>query len=889
MAATCADDSEVDGEASTPGTPLAPLGRRLRERALDPAMLANPPVAAAFCLLRAMHLIAPVPYWLLVLLVVVGGSISITTAAIWGNGVRRWHMPVYVLVNGGVIATVAYATGWGPILSVGFIFGSGSAFQLFGSRATPVSIAGTVTWMGLGQLAIVLGICPTLIRQPLVHGLAALSLLGTVLTMALLGRVTRGREDAAASLAQSERRFKALVSNATDIIIVVDTQGFLQYVSPAFERVLGISSAPYFSKSAGGLIHPDDLVRINEEIPHLEASADAALCTQLRIRGADGEWRQFEATITNRIDDPDVRGIVGNLHDITDLLEAHERFRSAFEDAPIGMALADLDGVIVRANRAYGAILGRAPDEVVGLTVAELSHEDDRLRGEVERGWIASGISDGYEIEKRLLHADGHEVWVLVHVSCVRDSSGQVRYLIGQIQDVTEQRSMRERLAHAAIHDPLTGLPNRVLFMDRLSQALSRADRVGHKVAVAFLDLDRFKLVNDGLGHSAGDELLTAVAARLGDALRAEDTVARFGGDEFTILWEGLADEDEAVVVAHRVLEELQRPFELAGAPVFVTASVGVAVGGGAASPSSMLRDADSAMYLAKEAGRGRVEVFDGKSHRVALENLHVINQLHSALANGEFRLHYQPIVDLRTEAVVAVEALVRWQHPDRGLLGPSQFIRVAEDCGLIVPLGAWVLQEACAQVARWNEAVAGTGLDPIEISVNMSPRQLLSPDCVSSVAAALLASGITPGTLCLEITETTLMHEACAEILQALRALGVRISIDDFGTGYSSLSYLKHFPIDALKVDRTFVDGLGEESDDSVIVSAVIALAHSLGITAVAEGVETEIALDELRRLGCDRVQGFLLGRPEPARAMQATVLDRAAPAGPPLLPSAS
>jgi EAL domain-containing protein (putative c-di-GMP-specific phosphodiesterase class I) len=294
-------------------------------------------------------------------------------------------------------------------------------------------------------------------------------------------------------------------------------------------------------------------------------------------------------------------------------------------------------------------------------------------------------------------------------------------------------------------------------------------------------------------------------------------------------------------------------------------------------------------MYLAKGAGRGRVEVFDGKSHTVALENLHVINQLHSALAGNEFRLHYQPIVDLRTDTVVAVEALVRWQHPSRGLLGPDQFIHVAEECGLIVPLGAWVLQEACAQVARWNEAGAEAGLEPIEVSVNISPRQLTSPDIVASVRAAVLSSGIDPEALSLEITEGTLMHDAqaSADTMQALRAIGVRISIDDFGTGYSSLSYLKHFPIDALKVDRTFVDGLGEEPDDSVIVSAVVALAHSLGMTAVAEGVETEIALDELRRLGCDRVQGFLLGRPAPAGELENTIFDRGARTGPALVPT--
>ena len=857
---------------------VAPFRERLRRRALDPTALANPPTAAAFCLLRAYHLIAPLPYWLLVTIVFSGFCVSVIAAALWGDDLRPWHIRAYVFTTCGVITVVAFATGWGPILSVGFIFGAGAAIQMYGSRAVRPAIASTVVWMGLGQAGIALGIAPTLIRQPLVHGLAALSLLGTVLTIALLGRVTSDRERFSESLHKSERRFKALVSNSSDVIIVVDDRGLLRYVSPSFERLLGISPRPYFEESASAFIHPDDLARIHDEMAKVASHRDEILRTHMRIQDAQGEWRHFEATITNRMDDPDVQGIVGNLHDVTDLIEANERFRSAFEDAPIGIALTTLDGVIQRANRAYGTILGLAADALIGRRIGDFSHADDLTPAEDEHRRIECEQSDGYEIEKRLRHSLGHEVWAMVHVSCVRDSVGQPRYLVEQIQDVTEQRTMREHLAHAAIHDPLTGLPNRVLFMDRLTVALERAARLDRQVAVAFLDLDRFKLVNDGLGHSVGDELLKAVAIRLGGALRAGDTVARFGGDEFTVLCEGLADDDEAMVVAERVLEQLQQPFELAGAPVYVSASVGVVIADAEATPSSMLRDADSAMYLAKEAGRNRVEIFDGTSHTLALENLHIINELHSALATNEFRLQYQPIVDLSSGEIVAVEALARWQHPERGLLGPDHFVPLAEECGLIVPLGAWVLQESCAQVARWNDAGMAAGLDPVEVNVNISPRQLASTDFVESVRAAILVSGLDPAWLCLEITESTLMQDAqaSADTLRAVRGLGVRISVDDFGTGYSSLSYLKHFPIDALKVDRSFVDGLGEESDDSAIVSAVIALAHSLGITAVAEGVETEIALEELRRLDCDRVQGFLLGHPQPPRELQPVLFDR-------------
>lgn len=845
-----------------------PFGARLRRRAVDHTVLANPPVAAIFCLFRWLHLIAPEPYWLYIGVVAFGGSVSVLSAAWWAEPRRRWHLNAHIATNMAVIALVAYSTGWGSILSIGFLFGAASALQIFGSKAMWPCLIWTALAVGLGQLAIALHLAPTLIHAPLVQGVAGLSLLGALLVIDLLGRATSGREAVEAELRQSERRFKALVSNATDIIIVTNREGTMKYVSPAFERVLGRSAEQYKEESMGAVIHPADLERMIEEFPPLLDDPSRALRTLLRIQDNHGRWRHFEATITNHLEDPDVRGVVGNLHDITDLREAHERFRSAFEDAPIGMALSGVDGTILRANRAYGEILGRGTEELIGLSFRDFTGTEDWERNTAEMQRVFAGQSDSYELETRYLRSDGREVWASVRVSCVRDAEHQPLYLIAQIQDVTEQRRMQQRLAHAAIHDPLTGLPNRVLFMDRLNVALNRSARSGRRVAVAFLDLDRFKLVNDGLGHAAGDDLLRAVAARLQEVIRVQDTVARFGGDEFTILWEEVADQDEALEVARRLLAGLQSPFELDDGPVFVTASIGVVLSGDeTTSPSSMLRDADTAMYLAKEGGRGRVEVFDGTSHAVALESLHVINELHNALSEDQLRLHYQAIVDLDSEAVVAVEALLRWQHPVRGLLAPAQFIALAEDCGLIVPIGAWVLHSACHQAAQWFDMAGAHGQRPLEVHVNISPRQLTSTDFVDTVAQAVDASGLPPSLLCLEITERTLMRDeqVTAEALRELRSLGVRVSVDDFGTGYSSLSYLKRFPIDSLKVDQTFVDGLGEDPEDSAIVHAVIALAHSLGLTAVAEGVETEMALEELRRLHCDRAQGFLFARPQP------------------------
>ncbi len=725
-----------------------PFRARLHQAVTDRTVWTNPPVAAAFCLMRWQGLIAPLPYWLLLTIVAAGGIGSVLIAAVLGGRRRAWHLPVHVGLSMTVITAVAYSTGWGPLLSVGFVFGAGAALDIYGSRATKWALLWTAVCMGVAELGITVGLVPTLIHRPLIHGLAGLSLLGALVTISLLGRVTMARERVANDLRQSERRFKALVSNATDIIIVTDADGRLQYASPAFERQLGLAADTFYGEVMGAFLHAEDLERLTEEYPPLIADPSRVLHTELRIADAEGNWKQFETVITNRVDDPDVLGIVANLH------------------------------------------------------------------------------------------------------------------------DVTEQRQMQEHLAHAAIHDPLTGLPNRVLFMDRLSMALRRSERDGHLVAVAFLDLDRFKLVNDGLGHVVGDELLQSVAARLLETLRSVDTVARFGGDEFTILWDDVRDQDEVTTIVRRLLADLQQPFALDHGPVFVTASIGVALSlERGATPSSMLRDADTAMYLAKESGRNQMEVFESGSHAVALKSFQLLNELHGALTRNEFRLRYQPIIELDGGTVVATEALIRWEHPTRGLLGPDQFVPMAEETGLIVPVGAWALRSACQQAAKWNRRAAELGRCRLGIHVNVSPRQLGSHGCVESVARAVDEAGITPDMLCLEITEGTLMRNerAAAETLQALHRLGVKISVDDFGTGYSSLSYLKHFPIDSLKVDRTFVDGLGEDPEDSAIVSAVVALAHSLGLTAVAEGVETDIALEELRLLGCDQGQGFLFGAPVP------------------------
>jgi diguanylate cyclase (GGDEF)-like protein len=445
---------------------------------------------------------------------------------------------------------------------------------------------------------------------------------------------------------------------------------------------------------------------------------------------------------------------------------------------------------------------------------------------------------------------------------------GQVdaRLLARSINYAIERKRVEVELAHQALHDALTDLPNRALFLDRLTQALTRLGRHNSAVAVLFCDLDRFKVINDSLGHGAGDRLLVDVARRLDGVLRAGDTAARFGGDEFVILCEEVTDAHHAISIADRVSEALAAPFVLGDDEAFVRTSIGIAM---ATEPQAraeeLLRDADAAMYRAKERGGGVYEVFDDEMRDSAVRRLETENALYRALERGEFRVHYQPQVSLATGAVTGLEALVRWQHPERGLVSPVEFIGSAEETGLILDLGAWVLSQACAQAAAWGDARGRS------MSVNLSARQCAHPELVEVVAATLRETGVDPSAVRLEITETAVMAdlEASVIVLDHLRALGVTLAIDDFGTGWSSLRALQRFPVDEVKIDKSFIDGMASDEQEAAIVAAVIGLSHALGLSVVAEGVESIAQVDRLRALGCDVAQGYYFWRPGPPEAL--------------------
>jgi diguanylate cyclase (GGDEF)-like protein/PAS domain S-box-containing protein len=544
------------------------------------------------------------------------------------------------------------------------------------------------------------------------------------------------------------------------------------------------------------------------------------------------------------------------------------------------VAVVDAAGTIRWLAESVEAVLGHDPAALVGSPLAALAHPEDAHRVARFLGQAAEGEGRMGLLSVRVRTADGgHRPIEMIANNHLADPL--IDGILLNLRDVSERVELEGRLRHQAFHDTLTGLANRALFEDRLAQALVRGLRGGGLPAVLFIDLDDFKTVNDSLGHAAGDELLQAVAARLDAAVRAQDTVARLGGDEFAVLLEDLAGADEALTLAERVGAALAPPLALAGREVRPSASIGVArAERGEATAEELLRNADVAMYAAKERGKAQVAGFEPHMHEEVVERLELTGELAAAIEAGDLALQYQPIVDLQGGGIVAVEALVRWNHPVRGRLAPDRFIPLAESSGLIVPLGDWVLTTAARQLHDWDARDAGArGLG---ISVNVSTRQIAEPGYPDRVAATLAATGIAPGRVTLEITERLLVHDDDHMLSQlgALEAIGVRLAVDDFGTGYSALGYLQSFPIEELKIDRAFVSGIATDEEQRSVVRAIIEMSHSLRLKVVTEGVEEPAVADLLRDLGSDFAQGYLFSRPVEAGQVEALVRDAAVPA---------
>jgi diguanylate cyclase (GGDEF)-like protein/PAS domain S-box-containing protein len=565
---------------------------------------------------------------------------------------------------------------------------------------------------------------------------------------------------------------------------------------------------------------------------------------------------------------------------VEELRASESRFHSAFTHAAIGMALVTTDGRFIQANKSFCDMLGRSNPDLMSTNIGQLVNAADleNLRVLVSR--LVAGDMPSIHTELRGLHRDGSDVWMSLNVSLARDWQFRTHNLIVQAQDVSGRRRAEAELYHNAYHDALTGLANRTHFNEQLGRAIARVERhPDQRFAVMYLDFDRFKMVNDSLGHKAGDELLVNLARRLQSMLRPTDVIARLGGDEFAILLEDVQRDRDAVDLAERVQRELTRAFQLGDMEVTVSAAIGITFSShGYQTAEQIIRDADIAMYKAKSKGKAQFALFDASLHQHVAAQLKLESELRRALGQGQIYLHYQPICSLRDQRLIGFEALVRWRHPERGLLEPATFIPTAEETGLIVPLGNWVLSEACRQLAAWKDLHGSSNL---KMSVNVSSLQLTHPEFVARVREALATAALTPAELTLEVTESVLMDgiENAVSTLNELRHMGVTLSIDDFGTGYSSLNYLATLPIDALKVDRSFIERMGDDGDGNEIVKAIFKLGQALSKQVFAEGIETGDQLSRLQALGCEYGQGYLLSRPVDAEHASGFVARRASP----------
>ena len=546
------------------------------------------------------------------------------------------------------------------------------------------------------------------------------------------------------------------------------------------------------------------------------------------------------------------------------------QFRTLVHNASDLITVVDRHGVIRYQSPSASKLVGLTSEDLLGTSYLAILDPEDRPLLEVVFAGLVGSPGGSTTAEYRVDHTDGSSRFVESIVSNLLEDSS-VEGLVLNTRDVTERKTLEEELARQAFHDSLTGLSNRAVFRDRLEHALDLSVRYERSLAVLLLDLDGFKTVNDSLGHDVGDQLLVAVGARIEKGARSSDTVARLGGDEFVVLLEEDVDEEQASAVATRMLDVLAAPFEVGDREVFIGASIGIALSdGGPVEADELIRNADTAMYAAKGAGRGRSETFQPAMHLRALERFEVQAGLRRALGRSEFRLQYQPIVDFATGAVQGVEALIRWMHPTRGLLPPADFIGAAEETGLIVPIGMWVLDEACRQTAAWRREHHRAA--DLWVSVNLSTRQLLESDLVRQVAGVLERNALDPSALVLEITEGSLLQGVAETIekLRGLKALGVRLAIDDFGTGSSSLGHLRQFPVDVLKIDKSFVDEIATTgSEGPALVRAIVELANTLKLETVAEGIEEIEQLTQLRSAGCVSGQGFLFAKPLQADAI--------------------
>ncbi|MFL6551485.1 MAG: putative bifunctional diguanylate cyclase/phosphodiesterase [Povalibacter sp.] len=686
---------------------------------------------------------------------------------------------------------------------------------------------------------------------------------------------TRDPTDSTIIGGDTARMLRTLLGNLDGMIYRCrdDASWTMEFISDGCRRLTGYDASDLLLNnriSYESITHPDDRQRVREEIKsglQLRQRFD----TEYRIIHASGEirwaWERGAGIYDSR---GELVAIEGMVQDITErkeslqaLREAERRYYNLFENAVEGIFRTTLDGQYLDANPALARIYGfESPAELIAR-LKDIRHQlyvDPSQRDEFMNLIKGRGVVANFEA--RIYRRDGEIIWISENARAVYNESGQVVCYEGTVEDITERKLYQARIEQQANYDTLTGLANRSLLNDRLQQGILSAANYGTRLAVVFVDLDRFKYINDSLGHHVGDELLRAMAERLKASVRESDTVARLGGDEFVLLIGGQRDPDSVAVVLERMLSDISQPWTIAQGDFNVTCSIGVALyPDDGHNAQTLLKHADTAMYRAKEKGRNNFQFFTAELNALITQRLELENKLRRALERQQFELHYQPRVDMKTRRVVGAEALIRWRTAENETIPPSRFIPIAEEIGLIAPIGKWVLKTACAQNKAWQDA----GMDPFVVSVNVSARQFRQENLAQTVAEVLRETGLESRYLEIELTESAVMHDADQFIaaLRELNDLGVQISLDDFGTGYSSLSYLKRLPVDRLKVDRSFVQDIATDADDATIVRAIIALGHNLGLRVVAEGVETEQQLEFLRINHCDELQGYYFATP--------------------------
>ena len=700
----------------------------------------------------------------------------------------------------------------------------------------------------------------------------------------LICRDTTEQTRAESELRRDQARLQRIVQLSREYTSITDAQNTITFVSAPVERILGYAPEELVGSNGMDLIHPDDLAA-GADANRRTVTRDVSVPPlRIRLRHKSGEWRVMETTAKPLFDDELVSGLLTHCRDITDYVEVEETLRHSvtrldaiLETAADGIITFAANGEVESMNSAAQDMFGVTELSVLQTNVGKLLTADGRAavlhmleQAARREGDALAPLADDMEG----IRGDGSTFPLTLSVSHLRLGDSELFTAI--IRDVSEHHALQRQLEYQATHDALTGLPNRSLFHANLERAIRQSSITGKSLCVVFMDLDRFKNVNDSLGHALGDQLLCAVANRLTGTLRGDGTVARFGGDEFLILCE-LDEQNEIYPIANRLLESLRRPFEVGTEEVFLGASAGIAmydprVG---SDVGTLIRNADVALYRAKEKGRSRYEVFDVSIHARSQQRLSVETALRHAIDRDELITYYQPIYSLASDRFVGTEALVRWQHDGR-LMAPSNFIDIAEESGLIVDLGAWILDDACRQNNEWQQRPE---LKSLGVSINVSGRQLDQPDFPQRVRETLESTRINPSTVTLEITETTLIYDDPSTLrqLSALKELGVKIAIDDFGTGYSSIGYLRHLPIDTIKIDRSFISQLEHDYQTTAIVNTITTLAHTLGMKIVAEGVENARQLDILRSAGCDWVQGFFFARPAAVEDIESLLLSHA------------